>query len=172
MSLFPLCFLLSATAYPRPIRRYTHGRFPTLLPPSLPLIPESHPYGGLSVSLRFLLCNFPVVPPPSHPFSSRRCHPASTLTTRSLPLSVPTNDEALAEKKRGEKPAQVRSSTLLCAWRSMDLCSFRDSSDHPNDPNISTVAAAATTAARRGARYIRFDFDRRRGREAESNLRG
>lgn len=34
MSLPPLCFLLSATAYPQRIRRYTHGRFPTLpLPP-------------------------------------------------------------------------------------------------------------------------------------------
>lgn len=52
------------------------------------------------------------------------------------------------KKKREEKPAQVRSSTLSCARRSMDLCSFRDSCDRPNDPNIS---AAAATAARRAA---------------------
>jgi len=135
---------------------------------SLTPIPESQPHGELSVSLRFLLRNFPVVPPPSHPSSSRRCHP---LTSR--PSRPPDADERGARrKKRGEKPSQVRSSTLLRAWRSMDFCSFRDSSDHPNDPNISAVAAAAATAARRGARYICFDFDRRRGREAESNPRG
>lgn len=119
MSLFSLCFLLSATAYPRPIRRYTHGRFPTLLPPSLPLIPESHPYGGLSVSLRFLLCNFPVVPFPLHPSSSRRCHPASTLTTL---LSQCRRTTKRSPKKREERSRPKYDPRLSCARGAVWIC--------------------------------------------------
>jgi len=115
----------------------------------LPLTFESSPRGGFFASLCLLLCNYP-------PFLSSSCFSSSL----SLPPPVrcqladpPSRPQCRRtrcspKKKREEKPAQVRSSTLSCARRSMDLCSFRDSCDRPNDPNIS---AAAATAARRAA---------------------
>lgn len=101
ISLPPLCFLLSATAYSRRIRRYTHAF--RLFYPLASFDPRvSSPRRALSVSLCFLLCNFPVVPPPSHPSSSHRYHPASSLTTLLPPLNA---DERGARRKKERREA-------------------------------------------------------------------
>lgn len=116
--------------------------FYSLLPPTF----ESSPRGGFFASLCLLLCNYP-------PFLPSPCFSSSLSLPPPFAADPPSRPQCRRtrrspKKKREEKPAQVRSSTLSCARRSMDLCSFRDSCDRPNDPNIS---AAAATAARRAA---------------------
>lgn len=137
---FPCVFLLQPTlgAYGA-----THEIAFQLFYPLLPLTSESSPRGGFFASLCLLLRSYPsFLSPPS--FSSSLSLPSPARCQLADPPSQCRRTRSWPKKKkeRGEKPAQVRSSTLWCARRSMDLCSFRDSSD----PNIS--AAAATAAPR------------------------
>lgn len=85
--------------------------------PSLPLIPESLSRGELSVSLRFLLRNFPVIPPPSHPSSSRRCHPA-----HHHPSPSQCRRTRRSPKKREERSRLKYDPRLSCARGAVWIC--------------------------------------------------
>lgn len=90
--------------------------------PSLPLIPESHPRGELSVSHRFLLRNFPVVPSSFSSFFFSSLPPRRSAHFPALRvLPVPT-DGALARKKREERSRPKYDPRLSCARGAVWIC--------------------------------------------------
>ena len=160
----------SSNHYPRRIRRCTHGRLFYPLASSDPQV--SSPQRALRQPLFFLLRYFSRPSSFSSFFSSLPPHRFALLPVLPRVLPVPTNG-TLAEKK--EKSRSKYDPRLSCARGAVWICARSEIR-----ATIRTTRIYRRWWRRRWPRpravarviYIRFDFDRRRGREAESNLRG